>query len=304
MQFLRGLTHVLLKDRMDRRMQRLSAEEQICIPRFRRVKRNKDALAKLQDEVRTLILGSSHALWGYVAGDSEFNLAEVSCDFRLCSELLQYWLPRLSIGRVLLFFDPFSPGNVLVKSPDCYRLIPYCALYGFKYPEIAQRTLCGEMRGLDLMESCRRYVVHGNEDAPSGWRGNLEPEDYGTTGLCEGFGREQLEARVRSHLKLSHGDECRHLKVMRDVLAKRQKELVLIVPPARRDYVQLFRQGHPEPVLPPSFMGCRVLNFMEDSSFCDEDFVDCDHLNQTGARKLSRAVGDALRISHRQATGG
>jgi hypothetical protein len=92
------------------------------------------------------------------------------------------------------------------------------------------------------------------------------------------------------HLKLNKGDCDRYVSEMIALCHARNLEIVIVIPPLRSDYMR---------ELPPGFRlqppkGARIINYMDSNFFGDQDFIDSDHLNEAGAKKLTRLLHEAI----------
>lgn len=183
---------------------------------------NHRAMMRDRHRVRTLVLGSSHALYGYPAGRGEFNLSDVSCDFRLAHAVLNHYLsegmPRLK--KVILFYDVFSPGNRLERSSECFRLAPYDCLYGFSLEGMREDTALG-LPYREIRDRYRRFLPTFCPDVPADYRGNQTLEQYEAFRYSD----SALEERVRGHLKLNRGMECVHVDAMATLLNEKALRL-------------------------------------------------------------------------------
>ena len=266
---------------------RIDLELEVFTLHFARAIAKKEKLERGKDAVKCLILGSSHALFGYQAEKDEFNLADVSLDLKSCRALLDYWLGRgmHQLERVVLFYDVFSPGNVLEKSSECFRRIPYVELYGLDCPPGRTDTSIGCDYAF-ARAAFRRYRNSGVGLETGDLFGNLEV-DYASCALPD----TQLERRVQSHIRLSSGAETAHLEAMRRTLASKGIELVVVMPPLRYDYLaELNRLGYDWHAALESLAGYLVRDLHDDPTFQAGDFNDMDHLNAIGARKLSHLI--------------
>lgn len=249
------------------------------------------ALERCRADVSTLVLGSSHAYYGYFAEQDEFNLADVSCDFHLASALLGYWLSRglPALRRVVLFYDDFGPGNVLEKSSEVYRMIPYVRLYGMEIGSHRSDTNL-YLSYDDLCAAFDRGMRRFRPIVDDGYRGNF---GYGFRPYKSPQGI--LEKRVRGHLKLNSGEECVHIARMIADLKPLGIRLTLVMPPLREDYRSLlpkdrgvlFRALWRTGISPQDI---EFVDLLDSSLFTSGDFNDMDHLNENGARKLSACV--------------
>ena len=71
-------------------------------------------------------------------------------------------------------------------------------------------------------------------------------------------------------------------------------EFYVVVPPFRSDYMTLmppFEETFKELL---ALDGVKILNFFGDENFSDGDFNDTDHLNKSGAMKLTRLIRDKI----------
>lgn len=87
-----------------------------------------------KDKIETLILGSSHGLYGYRAEGSEFNLCDVSQDLYYSYHLYALSCDFPQLKNVVLFYSVFSPGHVLEKTAENVKCLFYKELYHIPYP--------------------------------------------------------------------------------------------------------------------------------------------------------------------------
>ena len=79
----------------------------------------------LENETQTVVLGSSHALYGYKPERTEFNFAEPSQDLYYSYKIYEKFCDFKKIKRVILFYSVFSAGHILEKT----RWVKLCAIY-------------------------------------------------------------------------------------------------------------------------------------------------------------------------------
>lgn len=260
--------------------------------------RKYEALSRCRNEIETLVLGSSHALYGYWAEKGEFNLAEPSQDLFCSYKVLEHWINKgmSRLKRVILFVDVFAPGNVLAKSSECFRLVTYRHLYGLDVKPLRSDTALGF--SYDEVEKLfSRQVVQYHPLEDRAYRGNFSKKD----GKPFKAPDSTLQARVASHLKLNKGDELRRIDKMIDLLNARGIDLVLVEPPLRED----FRRELPEDRERlrealyrdvSQLTKVRRIDLIDCEAFKRGDFNDMDHLNEKGARKLAKIVRSMLGI--------
>ena len=77
---------------------------------------------KNKNKTTTLIVGSSHGLYGYRAEGPEFNLCDVSQDLYYSYRLYALSCDFPQLKTVVLFYSVFSPGHVLEKNGRKYKM--------------------------------------------------------------------------------------------------------------------------------------------------------------------------------------
>ena len=253
-------------------------------------------LGQVAENVRHLVLGSSHAHYGYLAGEDEFNLAEISCDLYYCHEMLTHWLPRLpSLDRVILFVDIFSAGSCIERSSEVFRRIPWLHLYGMKPQQEDHRSDTGIGLSYDV---CEKAYVRFRE---RGFASVANDPNYRGNALKRPTMRvDDPNRRVASHVRLSRGDRLVWLERMISACAARGVAVVVVYPPLRADFRARMKISLDEAYAPVNGLltaagrKARVLDLSADGRFEDADFVDMDHLSLAGAGKLTRILTDDL----------
>jgi hypothetical protein len=245
------------------------------------------ALPHLKDVVNTIVLGSSHAHYGYHAEGSVFNLAYTSCDlYHSCG--LYEWLDNNGFDKVknvILFFDVFSPGFELEKTSDSHFHIPFEENFGIA----ARCPLAGQGWKTEriLKARIRHSVCKARRNPDLGWRGN---GDYGIVINCS------VEHRVAKHLKncFRGNGQTRYVGEMAKLASRRGDRFVVVIPPLREDYRKLLPPGDVMfdglYALAKENPWIEVIDLLDDARFCNADFNDMDHLNLHGAKKLARIV--------------
>ncbi len=246
--------------------------------------------------VRTLVLGSSHADCGFDPRHcpDSFNLACRSQDLKHSCLLYEKIASTCAaLQNVVIFYSVFSASNIMERVPGEKHICPAINEIfdlGLEYPDDEVRQLSAQIRGrLNALEVER-----------PGFSGFL-PDDctprMPTT--------ESVADQARVHVDFSRREEG-HLYLMRLLLLARQRKhrVVLVVSPARSDYVRavgpearrivrhlsalLFRDPH----------GCDVqlINAFDSGEFEDVHFSDSNHLDvrTEGPRLLTSRIRQAV----------
>ena len=240
-----------------------------------------------EQTVKTLILGSSHGYYGYRADEKldEFNGAESSQDLYYSYEIYKQFSDAPKLKNVVLFYSVFSPGNILELTAEKWRCDFYRLFYGIPYrftPEKAKEN---------VMKSLAGFIISEQEKAPvdAHYTGNCDYSFFMTS--------FDLNKRVKKHLKSNCRRENQTEFVRKAILLAKEKghNLYIVIPPHRSDYTNLLS---PFEELFPDLLAIKddvnILSFLRDPRFYDSDFGDMDHLNQTGAEKLTAFIREAM----------
>ena len=243
------------------------------------------AVERESPRVRTLILGSSHAYSGYLAGPGEFNLALRSCDlyhaWALHEQLLRRrWCPQLQ--DVVLFYDVFSPGFVMEKTSRGSLAIPYFHLWGIPH----QAPLALDHRAVDRRVGEALKVALATVRVPDGYLGNQTHEPPKKT--------PELQHRLFRHLQHNRRPEgqTRYVEKLATRCRELGRRLAVVLPPVRADYAERLpaEDVFAEVRALASRLGFRLLDLTRAPEFGDGDFLDSDHLSRSGAEKLTRRL--------------
>ena len=243
-----------------------------------------EGLRRLASDVEELCVGSSHAHYGYYADARGYNLGDPSCDAYYCLQMLKYWIVLMpSLKRIVYFYDIFNPGNIIDLGREAFRRISWLHFYRME-PQTSQYrrdTTIGESYAA-CEEVFHAVVAEHVASLPDGYRGNA----------LRRFPMSNVDVakRVAMHLKLNKGDCDRYVSEMIALCRARNLEIVIVIPPLRSDYMRELPPGFT--LQPPK--GARIINYMDSSFFVDEDFMDSDHLNEAGAKKLTRLLHEEL----------
>lgn len=253
--------------------------------------------------VSTLILGSSHTYYGLMPsefGDSTFNLANISQTPEYDLLLLKHYLPLMpNLKRVITSISYFTYVEPNLGEGEDKLAIWYNTRMGIPPPkggflynfEIYNReAFFGRLRNIVMPKP-------SNHCDSTGFGVNYSFENR------DPYWENGGEERARPHTL---------------VALERWKEVVAV----QNEFIDLCRKHGIEPVfittpgwityrshLDPNQLRdmrngvawlvdnkkVRYIDFLSDKRFINEDFYDCDHLCDRGARKLSKILADTLR---------
>lgn len=238
-----------------------------------------------RNRLETLILGSSHAEFGIRATEGEYNLGGAFQDLYTSFELYKRYADAPKLKRVILTYSVFSPGSdtIMTNSRDC--CVAYKVLANIPYRDSTVAEKAELSRYEVLARNKAKQALRKNDTKGLDNRGNIL--HYWTP-----FEHAPDEERARDHLKNNDrgNDMSRYLRMMMTETNRRAQELVVVIPPARKAYINalpsrdiLFKELD-------RIEGLRVLDFYGDEHFEDGDFMDPDHLTKDGARKLTALI--------------
>lgn len=267
--------------------------------------KNDNLLAKAQ-KVEVLVLGSSHANFGInpqYMGDNVQNVANTSQDLYYDCKLLSKYLKYCPNVRVVVLpISYFSLYYSLCESPEKWRTDFYETILDIPKPILA------ESDPLDIRQYSHLLLLEG----PSKVLGELRSDDkvqineYGYQRPKSQLKDRDLKinhragkARVEFHHTIMHkkylAPNIANIENIAAQLKSRKIRLVFVTTPVYKTYYEnMSPRYYNEMVTSLSQLqrkyNARYLNYLADSRFQNEDFMDNDHLNENGAKKFSRIL--------------
>lgn len=233
------------------------------------------------DRVETLVLGSSHGDYGFDPAyfPGSFNLCCRSQDLKHSFHLYRRMCESLQeLRNIVVFYSVFSPGNVMERSPGEREICP--ALNEIFALDITYEN--DHLAGLAALIKGQLDDVSITLEGRAGFFPSTEKDFIATS-----YGAER---RAADHLKLNRSDEANvYLEQILSMAASRGHRVVIVLPPARKDYQQAC--GLPIEQLFASLLAVvegvssslpslniDILNAFDDPRYRDEYFGDFDHL--------------------------
>lgn len=234
----------------------------------------------VRNSVQTLVLGSSHGFCGYQARQGEFNWCMDSQDLYYSRSIYKKYADLPSLKRVIAFYSVFSAGHILelTKEKDM------CAVYKVVL-DIPYRF----ERDEKLIES-ESIVKEFDELFPF-----IRKDKCGNNIKYNVF-PVPVEERAAKHLKNNRrgNNQTAYVAEMAALAKAKGHEFYVVVPPFRSDYMALmppFEETFKELL---ALDGVKIFNFFGNENFSGGDFGDTDHLNKSGAMKLTRLIRDKI----------
>lgn len=240
-----------------------------------------------ENTMETLVLGSSHGLYGYRADDSrnEVNACIASQDLYSSYEFYKKYAHAPRLKNVVLFYSVFSPGFITELTTEKGFSDLQRFFFGIPY----RFSFDDEKR--ELFRNLARLVAEEREAL----------KDYSYIGNCEYTffipPETDAESRVSAHVKHNrrNNNQNEYVKELIQAAGEKNHNLLIVIPPVRSDYAKLLP---PFEELFPDLLrlkdDVRIVSFLNDGDFSDDDFGDTDHLNKTGAEKLTEKIRNHL----------
>ena len=241
--------------------------------------------AVLAPQIDTVVVGSSHAFYGFYETPNDVNFGAASQDLYYSYQLaMKSLLMFPNLKRVVLFYSDFSDGNEEERSKTIEETVKYMQYFGIP----PKNPVFYADKRIGLYPKFAPYEVKTPDFN--------DPYPFPSS-LPIASAAEEIKERVEKHLKDAfHGSNQTAFveRIIRSVLAE-GLDLTIVVAPVRADYLS-FMPADTKPFeklenLLKKYDGkVRYLNCLSDSDFTDADFTDCDHLNRDGAQKLTAKI--------------
>ena len=269
----------------------------------------KEHLDKHSNEIETLILGSSHAFYGFdpiYFSSKTFNASHVSQTLDYDFEIFKKYQDNFNSLKTLIV--PISYASLwekLENTTESWRVKNYSLYYKINISKsIVNNT---ELFSNNLKTNIRRvyhfYVKNEKNISCSslGWGTDyksINSADLIETGktAAERHTEENINAKESSKV---FNDNIAILNSLVESCKKQNIRIIFITPPAYKTYIENLNKEQKTKTIETmtnfaNRNNCEYLNLLEDSSFVSDDFFDADHLNEIGAKKLSMLLMEKI----------
>jgi hypothetical protein len=265
-------------------------------------------------EINTLILGSSHTLYGvdpvYLSRNA-FNVSNVSQTLQYDYEILKKYDENFACLKTVIvpisytsFYERAETGK------ESWRLKNYSIYYEIKNKKIPLKYQF-EVSSMDLKTNIIRvisYLKEGEKITSSkyGWGTDYNSEK------AQDLQETARSAVLRHTAKNLHSreseenlkDNKRIIESIIQICNKHNADILFFTPPVYETYRQLLNKEQLDTTIKTideitkEYSHCTYVNLISDSSFIAADFYDADHLSEIGTKKLSLLL-DSLIEKHR-----
>lgn len=262
-----------------------------------------EMLSAKSAEVELLSFGSSHGHYG-IRSDcfslSAFNMAMPSQSIKYDHFLFCKYIDKCpSLLYVILPVSYFSLVNELEDGPGWAHAKGYSIYMGYKgneYNPIFNLELINKEKYIWLLKNVGKPLTFVTCDS-LGWGckrewGNQKPD-------CTSLALNTAQHHGRS-IGFSMEANIGRLVDIIKTCAERDIKVILLTTPTHESYYSLLDSAHLALTtqacerLDAEFSNTTYLNLLKDTSFVDADFYDPDHLNTTGATKLTKKLNEYI----------
>lgn len=251
------------------------------------VYKKKKGIEQNSNRIKTLVLRGSHADYGvYTNGDTGiYNLGLISSDLYLSYKLYDKFSRKLdNLKHVVIVLGVPAIGLSLVRTKERNRLVAYKHFFGIPYQIEDQIDAEQELK---IIKKCQKLP-----------KLNLPDNYFGYEAQREFINNSLPEVRAKTHLRENQRcpNQLNWLQTLINQVRKDKKKLFIVIPPVKKSYADclpeksiLFRSLNTL-----DLRDVEVLDFYGSPLFQDNHFGDPDHLNESGARKLSDELSSKL----------
>ncbi len=267
----------------------------------------KNYLDKHSKNLKVLFLGNSHVYYGvnpHFIEQRSFNAAYVSqsvnCDYAIFKK---YEDQLDSLKFLFLPLDYVSLYNTIEHGPESFRVKNYFNYYGIilegYFPnslEIFYGTVYGNIKRVWRVYHRKKLDIYSDVACNDlGW-------GYWTTTNKNFMSSAKKSAEIQKQNNKNFLQ--RNIDLYNEIIKEANKskiKVILLTPPAHYYYSQQFSKKEIDRIiqtgnsLSSKYSDVYYYNFLNDSSFNNDDFFDANHLNDRGAQKLSLRLNKILR---------
>ena len=256
--------------------------------------KKRDGIECNKNKIINLFLGSSHTQMGINSNafehNSAYNLAISSQDLYNSYELYKKYCKEIpNLKNIFIEYSVFSAGYEIEKSINSRFAYYYNFVFGipFKYP--TKSNFVKSNINLVYKKAMNGYKL------PKGYNGYL---DYVT------YYDENIAIRdVKAHIKHAtrNNKQEQYIKQTIELANSLGQNVYIIIPPHSPAYRKHIKEeankmgvSYENLFVPfdnlKKEINLKILNYYDNKEFCDEDFYDWEHLNPSGALKLTSFI--------------
>ncbi|NRD24576.1 DUF1574 family protein [Winogradskyella litoriviva] len=257
-----------------------------------------------KEAIETLILGSSHSMYGFnpeYFTNEAYNLSHVSQSIDLDYLLLQKYINELpKLKTIVIRLSYTTLHEQLGETSEAWRQKDYNLYYDLDISNTLKFN--SEVLSIKLKNNIKRlrdyYLKNENPISVenSGWA------FFNKTKLnksLDELGVMVAKKHTAKNDKLVE-ENITYLEKIVKLCGKQNVKVIIVTLPAYKSYRAHLNKSQLEKVISTgvkmynNYSNCSYLNLIQDENFNENDFYDADHLNTNGAKKLSLFLDDFI----------
>ncbi|WP_157814093.1 hypothetical protein [Olleya sp. Bg11-27] len=266
----------------------------------------KKYLDEHSSEIETLILGSSHSLYGFnpeYFTSKTFNASYISQTLNFDYEIFHKYKFK-NLKTIVLPISYFSLWENLRNGPESWRVKNYILYLDLHSKLIIDHSEILSNRLNINLERLVLFYIFGKQNIISsklGWGTNFKSE-YAHDLIQTGKNRAYANTYDINSDEFQNifNDNKLILNLFINECKDRNIRLLLLNPPAFKTFRNNLNANQLKITIETSeefaseYDNCLYLNLIDDSNFIAEDFYDADHLSEIGAEKLSKLINKKI----------
>jgi hypothetical protein len=261
----------------------------------------KEYLDKHSNEIEILILGSSEALFGINPDyftQNTFNACHVSQSLDLDFEIFKKYQNRFNnLNIIILPISYHTLWRKLKNSEESWRVKNYAIYYGIDTKSWTDHSeLLNGKLGINIQRLYKYYFEKKDDISCStlGWGTTYKAgivNDLEETAKAAVL-RHTCDINSEKNTKL-FTENMQILNSFAEICNQKNVKVIFLTTPTYYTYREKLNSEQLNEITEAmnnfvtKHTNCRYINWSENPDFVTEDFYDADHLNETGAEKLS-----------------
>lgn len=248
---------------------------------------------KLYNDIHTVILGHSHLEVGYIATKGEFNLCTSAQDLYYTYHLFKY-INNPNIKKIIIPISYFFAWSTLLRSSVLPKnVLTFKKLFGIEYQD---NDLAKQLGFFKLERAYFPYIdkLYKEYKLKTHTLGNYAylktyPGNFSTTDVQEKSNKILRTMNNHPHIQLEYVkkfiEDIKNEQKIYFVLTPIDSELRALLPNKEeifKEFYQIIDSYKSDSV--------KVINLYDSDSFNRQDFFDHEHVNISGAFKLTSII--------------
>jgi hypothetical protein len=268
----------------------------------------KQYLDEHANEIEVLFLGSSHALYGInpeVLEIRSFNASHSSQTFFFDLKIFEKYRDNYAnLKAVIIPVSYFSYFYSLLEDmTQLHSLRNYRLYYNLQFPfRLESYSEILSIKFDSNVERILDYYIKGKNPPTSTSLGfwDFEKDSQDRRDLCQ-TGIERAEGHTRISSYDFFEENYKALVTIIEYCKTNNILVLLYTPPGYKSYRENLNMEQLELMyettydIVEKYENCSYVDYLADSDFSADDFYDGDHLNEQGARKLTKKLYSSLK---------